>query len=1067
MKATGGTSFGQSRLYTAMKQLSLLLIFAAALPSFAEETDAQREAMKFFENEVRPVLSNRCFDCHGEKKKKGSLRLDHIDFMTKGGDSGPAVVRGDPDKSLIIQGIRYKDPDFEMPPKDKLPDKEIAVLEKWVKLGAPWPANDKNVAHVDEFGFTDAQHKWWCFQPLTKPVPPDVKSDWVRNDIDKFIAKKHADLKLTPAPEADPHELVRRLYFTLHGLPPTKAQADAFVNSTDPQAYEKLVDELLASPRYGERWAQHWLDLVRYAESDGYNQDAARPAAWAYRDYVIKSLNADKPYDQFVREQLAGDEIDQKNPGVLVATSYLRNPIYEYNQRDARGQYEVILTDLTDNAGEVFLGLSYGCARCHDHKFDPILQKDYYRLRAFFAPVRWRDGMKLATDEEKARFAEQQAKWEEATKDIRAQIDAMIEPMIQKNIRKAWEKFTPDIRAMVDKKPEKREPQDWQFGYFCERQMEYERERFEPTKALKKDEEKKRYQELVEELKKFDDIKPQPLLDAFIATDAMSKGPPNVLKTRKGEADITPGFLTLLAPGDPQIDPIGNSTGRRSALAAWITRPDNQLSTRVITNRVWHYLFGRGLCPTPNDFGKLGEDPSNPELLDYLTQKFIASGWSLKKLQREILLSATFRQTAHRAVPELAAKIDPANKYLWRFNPRRLDAEQARDAMLSASGELDLKEGGPSTDANGTRRSIYTIKKRNSQNEILRALDAPAGFASTSERQSTTTPTQALLMLNGDWTLTRAQKLAARVSSVEEAWQYALGRPPTAKEIEAAASFIEKRVHGGGEAALSRSDAPPGAGGSEAREGASQFKDSTPQERLIANTKEEEGDEFTVEAVVELDSVDVNAAVRTIASRWNNGKDNVEAFGWSLGITGEKSRFKPRNFIIQLVGEDENRNIAYEPIASNLRPELGVEYHVVAKVSCSEHTVTFQLQQTGNPDAPVQTSVVPHRVRTGLSKGVSGLVIGGGNKRAPQHQWDGRIEAARVVVGLLPDDALSPDAAKWKKPALVTWNAKVGIGDQFTRASAETAPTAGDPRKVALTDLCHVLLNANEFLYLQ
>jgi len=1042
-------------IFPTMKRLPILLACLTTTVAFAED-DAQRAAMKFFESEVRPVLVNRCYECHGEKKQKGSLRMDNIAYINKGGDSGPALVAGDPDKSLLIEAIRYEDPDFEMPPKKKLPDKEIAILEKWVKLGAPWPENEANRVAVDEFGFTEKDRKFWSFQPLTKPTPPEVKSDWAKTDIDQFVAKKHSELGLTPAPEADRRELVRRLYFGLHGLPPSKAQADAFVNSTDPQAYEKLVDELLASLRYGERWAQHWLDLTRYAESDGYNQDAARPAAWAYRDYVIKSLNADKPYDQFVREQLAGDEIDPKNPDVLVATSYLRNPIYEYNQRDARGQYEVVLTDLTDNAGEVFLGLSYGCAKCHDHKFDPILQKDYYRLRAFFTPVRWRDDMKLATDEEKAGFAADEAKWKEATKDIRAQIDAIIEPMIQKSIHKAYEKFTDDIRAMVDRKPEERTPEDWQFSYFCERQMEYERERFEPLKSIKKPEEKARYQALLEELKKFDSIKPKPLLNAFIATDASAKGPANILKTRKGEADIAPGYLTLLEPQEPKIEPLPNSTGRRSALANWITRSENQLTTRVIANRVWHYLFGRGIVETPNDFGELGEEPSHPELLDYLTQKFLAGGWSLKKLHREILLSATYRQTAHRTMSEVAAKIDPANKFLWRFNPRRLDAEQARDAMLAASGELDLKEGGPSTDGNGTRRSIYTTKKRNSQNELLRSLDAPAGFASTSERQSTTTPTQALLMLNGDWTLARAQKLATRISSVEEAWQYALGRPPTAKEIESAASFIEKRV-----ATSEPRPAPTAAD----LANASAFKENTPQERLLARTTEKEGDEFTIEAVVKLDSVDVAASVRTIASRWNNGKDNVEAFGWSLGVTGEKSRFKPRNLIIQLVGEDENRNITYEPVASDLRLELGVSYHVAVKVSCAAHTVTFRVQQVGKPNAPLMTSVAPHIVRGGLSYGASGLVIGGVNKRAPSHQWDGRIEAARVVRGLLPDLALSPDPTQWNAPALVAWDAKAGAGEQLAWSSVEAAE-AVDPRKLALADLCHVLLNANEFLYL-
>jgi len=1044
----------------SMKSASLLLagLFAAAGVSSAQD-DPQRAAEKFFENEVRPILVNRCSDCHGEKKRKGSLRVDDINYLLTGGDSGPALVPGNPEKSIMIGAIHYDDPDFQMPPKEKLPDKEIAILEKWVKLGAPWPQNDANRIRIDQYGFTEKDHKFWSFQPVGHPAPPEVKSAWARNDIDRFVAKKHAELGLTPAPEADRCELVRRLYFTLHGLPPTQAQADAFVKSTDPQAYEKLVDELLASPHYGERWAQHWLDLTRYAESDGYNQDAYRPAAWTYRDYVIKSLNEDKPYDQFVREQLAGDELDPKNPQVLVATSYLRNPIYEYNQRDARGQYEVILTDMTDNAGEVFLGLSVGCARCHDHKFDPILQKDYYRLRAFFAPVRWRDDLKLATDEERAKFAVEQEKWETTTAEIRTQIDAIVGPMIAQNIKKAYEKFTVDIRAMVDKPPAERTPDEWRYSYFCERQMQYERERFEPLKSIKKPEDKTRYQALIEELKKFDDIKPKPLVDAFVVSDATSKGPPNVLKTRKGEMDVAPGFLTILEAQEPKIVPLSNSTGRRSVLAAWITRPDNPLSTRVITNRVWQYLLGRGLVSTPNDFGRLGEEPSNPELLDYLTRRFIEGGWSLKKLQREILLSATFRQTAHCAPSEAAAKVDPANKYFWRFNPCRLDAEEARDAMLMASGEMDFAEGGPSTDANGTRRSIYTMKKRNSQNELLRSLDAPTGFASAAERQSTTTPTQALLLVNGDWALARAQKLASRVSSVEEAWQTTLGRLPTEKERQMASSFLAKRG-GTGEPQV---EAPVDSAN------AAFFKENTSHERLVVRAPEKEGDEFTVEAIVSLDSIDTNAAVRTIASRWNNGKDNVEAFGWSIGVTGEKSRFKPRNLIIQLVGEDENRNIAYEPIASDLRLELGVTYHIAVSVSCSEQTVSFLVQPLDKPGELPRTAVVSHRVRAGLSQGASSLVIGGVSKRAPAHQWDGRISAVRILRGQVADEVLSTDPTNWTAPALIAWNASAAADSQFAWAGPENANGAGssDSRKQAMTDLCHVLLNTNEFFYLQ
>lgn len=1034
------------KLYYALLGLSCILATGVAQAA----DDASRAAAKFFESEVRPILANRCFKCHGEAKQSGGLRLDNIGYIKTGGDSGPAIESTDLDSSLLIMAIRYDG--LEMPPDGKLPPSEIAILERWVKEGAYWPADEAVRVDVDEFGFTTEDRKFWSFQPLTNPSPPQVDSSWARTEIDRFVAAKHAELGLTAAPEADRHELVRRLYFTLHGLPPTQEQVDAFVKDKSPDAYERLVDALLASPRYGERWAQHWLDLTRYAESDGYNQDATRPAAWAYRDYVIKSLNADKPYDQFVREQLAGDEIDRDNPEVLVATSYLRNPIYEYNQRDARGQYEVVLTDTTDNAGELFLGLSMGCAKCHDHKFDPILQKDYYRLRAFFTPLRWRDDLKLATPAERAEYDAKQAKWEAAAADIRAEIDSIVEPLIQGSIRRAHDRFPADIQAMVDTPPEKRKPEDWQFSYFCERQMAYERERFDALKSIKKEADKARYQELAEKLKKFDALKPAPLLSAFIATDATPVAPPNILKTRKGEIDVAPGFLTMIEPEEPKIEPLPNSTGRRSALAAWITRPDNRFSTRVITNRVWHYLFGRGIVATPNDFGKLGEPPTHPELLDYLTQRFIAGGWSLKKLHREILLSATFRQTARRPATEKAALVDPSNRYLWRFSPRRLDAEQIRDAMLAASGELDPTPDGPSTDGNGTRRSIFTLKKRNNQNELLRSLDAPAGFASTSERQSTVTPTQALLLVNGDWTLARAQKLAARAATIDEAWKLALGRLPNLAERKMAQEFLQQSSQTEESSEKLRPADVAAAG---------RFKSGTDQERLVAVTAEKEGDEFTIEAVVALDSIDTAASVRTIASHWNGGKESVEAYGWSLGVTGEKSRFKPRNLIIQLVGEDENRNIAYEPVASDLRIELGVTYHIVVQVSCASHTVTFHVRQVDKPNAPSLSSTVTHRIAAGLSTGASPIVIGGVGKRATTHQWDGRIELAHITRGR----SLPNVAGTLQGSAVVAWDARQnklrGLAWSGTEGTTEV-----DPQRRAFVDLCHVLLNCNEFFYL-
>lgn len=1037
-----------------MKHILFLLICLTSSLALAAESDAERQQRQFFEKQVRPLLAERCFKCHSSSKQEGSLRVDHISHLTSGGDSGPAIVPGKPDESLLVQAIRY-DGDYQMPPSGKLPDKEIATLEKWIAMGAFWPKEDVPQL-VSEAGFTEEDRNYWCFQPLKDPPPPQVKSDWIRNDIDRFVAHKLTEMGLTPAAEADRRELIRRVYFDLHGLPPSPAEVEAFANDDDPQAYEKLIDRLLASPRYGQRWAQHWLDLVRYAESDGYNADGYREAVWPYRDYVIQSFNDDKPYDQFVREQLAGDEIAPDDPNVLIGTAFLRHPVYEWNQRDARGQWEIIVTDMTDTSGELFLGLSFGCAHCHNHKFDPILQKDYYRLRAFFAPVLWRDDMKLATSEEKSRYDEQLAAWEAATADIRAEMEQLTNPLLQPRVDRALSRFTEELQSLVRKPRQERSALEQQLARLCERQMEHERRTFDAMKSIKDETAKARYKELEAELKKFDHLKPAPLMEAFVATDAKAEPPANILKTRKGEEDVAPGFLTLLEPEAPKVKPLANSTGRRTVLADWITRPDNPLSTRVIVNRIWQYHFGRGIVATASDFGRLGEKPTHPDLLDWLAQRFVAGGWKFKPLHRQILLSATYRQTARRQPPEVAQKTDPTNRYLWRFSPRRLDAEQIRDAMLAVSGELDLTAGGPAADANSSRRTIYTRKKRNTQDELLRSLDAPAGFFSTPERQSTTTPTQALLLVNGDWTMARARKLADRAKTIDDAWQLALGRPPTDEERQAAEAFLDRRSEG---------ETPTPAPEVESLETAGQFKENTPHERLLAETPDKEGDEFTVEAIFQCNSIDRNATPRTIASRWTGAKDSIESFGWNLAVTGVKSNFTPQSVIVQLVGEDENANIAYEVAASHLRIELGHRYHVVATISCSDHTVQFRLQDLSEKDAPVRTAVAKHAVRSKLCSGQSSLVIGGLNKRSPAHLWDGRIEALRVVSGALPVDAISSNPEQWS-PGLVHWIAAAGPGSSLTWTGADRQSETADARRQAMHDLCHILINTNEFFYL-
>jgi hypothetical protein len=932
-----------------------------------------------------------------------------------------------------------------------------SVISASLFLVTQFLAADNTTA--DSKGFTDEDRNWWAIQPVTDPdVPTNEGTNWARSPIDHFIVRKLDEAGLKPSPPAEKRELVRRAYFDLHGLPPTPAQVKTFVEDDKPEAWPRLVQQLLDSPRYGERWAQHWLDLVRYAESDGYNQDAYRPTAWHYRDYVIQSLNDDKPYDQFVREQLAGDEIAPEDPDTLIATAYLRHPVYEYNLRDIRGQWEVILTDMTDTTAEVFLGLSMGCARCHDHKFDPILQKDYYRLRAFFIPVLWREDLKLATTKKKAAYDQQLKEWETATAGIRAKVDALTKSPISYKVEKWRKSFPEDLQAMTLKPEDQRGPLETQLASFCERQLAFAASQFNPTKDLKAKGAKEEYQALQEELEKFDHLKPQPLTDAFVVTDVGPQAPPNYLETRKGMEEVKPGYPSIIAQDLPIIQPTGTSTGRRKALADWITRPDNQLATRVIVNRVWQYHFGRGIVATANELGTLGEGPTHPELLDHLTTKFVKGGWHLKALHREIMLSATYCQTARREPDAKTAEVDPSNNFLWRFPPSRLDAEQIRDAMLAASGELDLKAGGASVDGKGVRRSVYTRKKRNSPDELLCALDMPAGFTSTSTRQSTTTPTQALQMLNGDWVLARARKLASRSQNMDDAWLAALGRAPLAKERAAAESFLQKRIREAErQLALAKpeNNELPGA----------LFKINSPHERLVVQSAEREGDDFTVEAVVKLESIDVNAELRTLVSRWNGGKGNLESLGWSIDITGVKSRYQPRNILLLLVGEDENANIGYQVVASNLRLPVGRRQHLVVHVSGSTHKAIFTLRDLETPDAAPQTATMPLDGLTKLSEGDSPVVLGGLAMRRITRQWDGEIEGLRIVAGRIPDQSRSPDPAQWKD-GLVNWRATDAPSPRFTWSGAEGDPTADTPHRQAMADLCQALLNSNEFFYL-
>jgi len=774
-----------------------VLLFAVIVRgSAADERPA--DATAHFEQHIRPLLVTKCVKCHGEKKQEGKLRLDSREAMLRGGESGPSVVPGEIAESLLIEAIKYES--FEMPPTGQLSAKDIAQFEQWIAAGAVWPES-AGTLREGSGAIAPSDREWWAFQPLVKPeVPADANDNWSRNEIDRFVFARLAEKGMHAAPQADRNTLVRRSYFDLLGLPPTPDEIDAFVNDESPEAWEKLIDRLLDDERYGEHWARYWLDLVRFAESDGWNQDAFRPNLWRYRDYVIHSFNKDKPYPEFVRQQLAGDEIQEDNPENLAAAGYLRLGIYEYNQRDARGHWNDIMNEMTDVTADVFLGMGMACARCHDHKFDPLLQVDYFKLRAFFEPISWRDDIAGATQAEQVEYRKQLAVWEEATKEIRDQIEAIVGPYHDRKWNSTAEKFPLDIQACFYKPVEERTSWENQMAYLVTRQF-YE-EGGGPLSGIKK-EDKEKYDALNKELAAFDNIKPKPLPELTTATDFAGTPAPTVIPDSGDDTPIEPGFLAVLSEQpvgeSPSFPQLPQSTGRRTALAEWIGRADNPLTTRVIVNRIWQEHFGQGIVSTANDFGHLGQLPTHPALLDWLTVTFIEDGWSIKRLHKRILMSETWQQSAYHPQAAEYQEKDPAESLLWRSRVRRLKAEQIRDAMLAISGELQSKVGGSSVDAKTPRRSLYVKSFRNTPDTFLAAFDVANGLKSVAERNSTTTPTQSLMMINGDYALGRAQKLAEQLAKnkfttpdemLRHAFRLAWGRFPADSELSSAHQFI-------------------------------------------------------------------------------------------------------------------------------------------------------------------------------------------------------------------------------------------------------------------------------------
>ena len=672
--------------------------------------------------------------------------------------------------------------------------------------------------------FSAKDREYWAFQPIRRSEPPKVRNtSWVRNPIDAFILQKLEEKGIQPGPEADKITLIRRVTFDLTGLPPTPREVDTFLADRSPRAYERVVDRLLASPHYGERWARHWLDVARYAESDGFRADEYRPNIWRYRDYVIQSFNQDKPFDRFVQEQIAGDELWPDDPQARIATAFSRHYPDEWNARDLMQRRQEILQDVTDAVGSAFMGLTVGCAKCHDHKFDPILHRDYYRLQAFFAHTANDDRIPVWSPKQRAEEQRKSEEWTRTTAGIREEIEGLLREARQAVIDEEYFKFPDEIKNAVAKAPEQRSPYEQQLAHRAKVIRE-------PTLFLTvpklKGEKKKRYEELKAELAKFDNLyHAQEPIGAGMR-DLGPEAPPTRILAVGNYArpleEVQPGFLTILDSGPAKITPPANgqSTGRRTALAKWLSDPANPLTARVEVNRLWHHHFGAGIVSTPGDFGRMGQRPTHPELLDWLTSEFIRNGWSLKRMHRLMVTSAAYRQSSDER--EGAAKLDPLNRLLWRFRPQRLEAESIRDSALLVSGLLNPAIGGPGVmpalpagmpkPAGGWeggfdpesqhRRSIYISVRRTATYPMLSAFDMPDSLESCSRRTQTTTAPQALTLLNSEPSLEWAQAFAGRVSEqagkdrsaqVATAFRLAYSRQPDGWEKDRILTFMSRQ----------------------------------------------------------------------------------------------------------------------------------------------------------------------------------------------------------------------------------------------------------------------------------
>lgn len=794
-----------NRLWLAVLLLSPLLV--------------AQEAETLFRERVEPVLRESCQGCHGGAMALSKLDLRTRDAMLKGGLHGPAIVPGDAARSALYQRVTGEGA-LQMPPggpSKRLPEPVIEAIRSWINAGAPWPELSRKEDPI--WSRTFQPEDLWAFAPV-KPLDRG-------RSIDSFVLEKLTAKGIAPAPRADRRTLIRRVTIDLTGLPPTPDEVDAFVNDDAPDAWPRLVERLLASPRYGERWARHWLDVVRYADSSGYSNDFERPNAWRYRDYVIRSLNNDKPYDRFILEQIAGDELFPDDPEARIATGFLRAGPWEHTAMSVEAvSRQLFLDDVTHATISTFQGLTLGCARCHDHKFDPLPTKDYYRVQAVFASTEFaRPPMPFLPHEHtgemesgRTHIAEIIARTEQKFREFQ---QISVRALMKERGVSSESALPPEARQEAIREGKGLSPEDYEAMKLFQKHLEIYREsrdRYEPKAFTVSSGPLDGHTDVGRSMK-------LPAREAYQPAEVHVLPGGNI--QAPGEK-VAPGALSALARYGNYPEPMIPTSveGRRAALAQWIANPRNPLTTRVMVNRVWQYHFGRGIAADPSNFGKSGAKPTHPELLDWLAAYFVDSGWSLKTLHRAILLSSTYQQASRRVdYPEVAA-LDPENKLLAYFPPRRVEAEVIRDSILAVSGQLDLTVGGPGVfpqinedvarqpqhrmgslappyfpspkRSQRNRRSIYTFQQRSLIDPMVDVFNGPTLDLACERRESSTVPTQAFALLNSQFVNDMALAFAAKLdrespdtaSRIDAAFRRALGRVPTRKEASLAEAHI-------------------------------------------------------------------------------------------------------------------------------------------------------------------------------------------------------------------------------------------------------------------------------------